>query len=214
MLSTNRIFLLAVLLPLSLNPGLAWPPDIPICYNELYSVENIADCYSAIDLIPAGFSIDHSRFHPKEPYPITVRLSAADRRRKILLPAAFNAGRCLILVQSTTNPSDVHPPKNAATAMHLSMWPNVKRLAQKVVDKCLLTTSHLLGHQGGEVEGESTLEKHRFAYKITVRAKPRFWDVSKREGQQAQMRMVPRPAGDPTYNLYEAVGAVYPAVAA
>jgi len=209
----TRSFLLAILVHSYLNPSIAWASETVTCSRGLYPIGHIADCNAALNLIPAGYNIDRNRFHPNEPKPITLHLSAHDRQRKPLLPAAFNAGSCLITVESTTEPSDVRQPRDAAMAMSLTMWPNVKRLAQKIVSRCCQTVSGGACVEGGEVAGESILEGGRLTYKINVQGKPRFWEVTTREGR-GRMRVYPWHAGDPLYNLYETDGAGHQAAVA
>ena len=214
MLTISRASLLAVLLPSSLTPSSATPSENVVCYPELYPVSQVSECNAAINLIPAGFSIDRSRIYSNDPRPVTLPLSPIDRRRIHLLPAIFISGSCIIVVESTTKRSDVRPPEHPAAAMSLTLWPNVKRLAQMVVDKCCLIRSRLPGQQGGELQGESMLEGWKFKYKVTVHGKPALMEVARREGQRTKARMWPYHAGDPVYNLYEPDPGGHPVAAA
>lgn len=105
------------------------------CHYDDPIVHAGLDCMKAIKMIPSGkyeFDVDHlAKSTPDPAKPISLVLN----NRKYLLPAAF------IRVQLQQRPVDgPRPPPRlpvkAASAMTFIIWPNVRKLAEGVVNLC------------------------------------------------------------------------------
>lgn len=122
------------------------------CYNAYYRTQTdissasaanfraqtplLADCRAAIDIIPAGTYLPSGSLEK----PLGLHMPAR-HRRKFLLPAAFRAGTCIVLVETlVSSRHDFHgipPPVDAASAMYRVVWPTARRLAGQLVEQCL-----------------------------------------------------------------------------
>ncbi|MCJ1245522.1 hypothetical protein MMC30_002726 [Trapelia coarctata] len=168
------------------------------CYFQRPCIFSDSDCDRAIALIPslATFTFDPAfPGHSSSPKPLDLHLSTPSHQRTYVLPAAFHAGSCIVLVTSTTrNRSrlrDLRPPKGvkAATEMHTKVWPVAKARAAEIVDFCQLRT-HYLDGMAGRLEERTLLKRWPFSFQVTVRGAPhrtrmagrgkvRIWGVSR-----------------------------------
>ena len=176
------------------------------------SGDTLADCAAAIDMIPNGFFINHERLgeagqvhqHTKRPNGPDLYLWNTDRSLrppKYLIPAAFVAGVCVVLVDTIRNrdtndppppsPLPANGPLGAATALYTIVWPNVRIWAQHIIDVCIM---HSDNNRNGEqyvmgfADTYSMLLGWRYNYTVALHTAPR---------DKADL-----PAWFPRYNLY------------
>jgi hypothetical protein len=130
------------------------------------------DCKAAISLIPTGHLIldprttetlgtrpsqTHARFNFHLPRPL----------RKFFLPAAFQSGKCVIYIKDEhvnfqPEPNVELPPQyNAAAFMYHTVWPNSRRLAELIIQRC--------GSRGGYTIAKSAPEGRRRFRKLAYR---------------------------------------------
>lgn len=60
----------------------------------------------------------------------------------------------------------------AASAMHLTVWPEAKSQAEEIVKYCSLTGNRWFPSQSGEAETSVELEKRPFSFRVTVCGMP------------------------------------------
>lgn len=149
--------------------------DKPLCMDSEEGTPCILrmanECRAAIDMIPSGsLAIDPA--YPgnrDQPNPIDLAFHPG-RHRKFLLPAAFRSGDCLVQVEAVYLPRRPHPPTNAASAMYYIVWPNVRKMAKKIIWQCSLIP---LDRTSGYAITKSKLGTWEFAYKVTVKGIPK-----------------------------------------
>ncbi len=158
----------------------------------------IADCRAAIALIPDG-TIKLDGITRK---PLNFMLPSNAREPRILFPAHFRSGNCVIQVapyldsrNGVRGGNRVPKPQAAASMLYYKVLPAIRRIAQKAVDKCFPATAtgyvRAIGWTENFQEEEGSLT---FAYTFSI------------DGR------VPRPLGaKPEWNMWLNVIHVYQA---
>jgi len=123
--------------------------------------------------------------------PISLKFEHPGRNRTYLIPAAFRSGTCVILV--STLGSYPHPPANAASLMYFKVWPNVRKAAGKIVQKCSQQTPRWSWF--GWVLAWSWVNQWQFHYIVEVRWAP---EVATRNGEKRRM-----DASEVLYTIYQ-----------
>lgn len=110
-------------------------------WNGLHSNygAKIEDCKAAINIIPRGtVSFDPDPRYAGSRHRPNIYLS--ERRRKLFLPAAFRSGTCSVSVLNIAGAfnSDhgAPPPTVGADFLYFTVWPNARRLALYILEKC------------------------------------------------------------------------------
>jgi hypothetical protein len=151
------------------------------------------DCKAAINLIPAGELLIDPRteqslgsklnekeslinlYLPRLPQQLAgstgFDLSIRHPLRKVKLPAAFRAAGCVVLVKADEFPqmekshTATFPEKtNAAKFMYHTVWPNSRRLAELIQQKC----GNIGGWTGTNSSPENDPKFGKFRYNIYV----------------------------------------------
>jgi hypothetical protein len=178
---------------------------------------SLADCKAAIDMIPTGIAFDP--FNPgdrSQSKLIDVYFDRPDRRHPLfpgrlvrkspfLLPAAFRSRSCVVLVETMTL-GPFQPPLQAASAMHTNVWPEVRRAATMILERCHLQKGPRFARWSafvtGSFNGDILLDGNEFFYRVLVRPAPQDMPG---EGWKAYFDYY----DDLWYNVYEADGAPY-----
>ena len=95
----------------------------------------LADCTSALEMIPTGLTLDvkklkRCRQDPDKP----IRLEFDKQRRK--LPALFNVNSCIIMVVVMGRPAPEQPPVTPH-GLYYKLWPKAREAAAIVIQRCL-----------------------------------------------------------------------------
>ena len=107
------------------------------CINLHVPRPDLADCQTAIDMIPSG---DY-HWDGKKSRRLSFNLPDSVRQRKFFFPAAFRSNTCVVKMERMMNPpGGPTQGTKAATAMYNTVWPNVRHLCTKMVERCLATT--------------------------------------------------------------------------
>lgn len=156
---------------------------------------NIHDCNAAIDLIPKGTLIfDPDPRHASSRH--RPNLYLPERRRKFFLPTAFRSGSCIVSVLDKRRAIDIAysgPPRIGADFLYFMVWPNARRLAPYILQKC----PGSLGSVQFERCPENQAWFGTFGFTISVFAVPK--------GVIMNGTKIPLPGGlpDDLLNVYE-----------
>jgi hypothetical protein len=176
---------------------------------------SLADCRAAINMIPSGnisFDLANSGNRSRSK-PVDVYLDRSNRKGPFLLPAAFRSRSCVVLVgppppqvrYSYPPPfrSRFQPPVQAASAMYSKVWPEARRAATMIIERCQLrrTPGYRSLFNAGSITGNVLLDGQQYDYNVMVRPAPR-----KMPGEGWKVYFY-NP--DHWYNVYEADGAPY-----
>jgi len=136
------IFCLANNALVYLNTAFAYQWKQIQCIRKSVST-NITDCHAAIAMIPTGeLPVDPQPHTLGNPNRFNLNVPDSARTRKFKLPAAFRSGNCAIYVFHEPHehwPGRTEPIRfkfQAASAMYLTVWPDMRRAALRIVEGC------------------------------------------------------------------------------
>ena len=158
------------------------------CFYQDPPQQALADCRAAINLIPNGVKdlhLDPTKLDPldkNERRPISLYRRPSSSQRKYFLPAAFHSGSCMVLVRSAQqHGARPEPPEEKlAYAMYFKLWPNVRRMADRILRICPRQTPENHSWFGG-LQTWTWLQRWQFWYYVTVRWAP---TVTARDGEK------------------------------
>jgi len=142
--SLSRLFFLFLLLSNYLSPTVA--ASRPECESfHDHDRPAIADCYTALELIPAG-TIQFSGTRPGPNEPMEFLLPNDPHKRKISFPAEFRHKSCVIHVDEPHIGESrasrrfrrlfLEPPPRLASELYFNVYPRLRAGAEKVVTQC------------------------------------------------------------------------------
>jgi hypothetical protein len=114
------------------------------CYQPGYKVlpkEQLMDCYAAMDLIPHTGIMPAPDLMLSSAPRFALELTGRDTYKingdKIRFPAAFLAGRCIIMIRAENVTSPFPDQPDIALLLHLYFWPRVLEIAEYLISSCL-----------------------------------------------------------------------------
>ena len=170
-----------------------------------YTRPAIADCYTAIKLIPDG-TLEFSGQVPGLNKPIEFRLPDDHQKRKVFFPAEFRHGSCGIYVQ-TPYINGPHGRKisrvtrlRLVSELYFNLYPDLKVRAEKVIAQCF-DNDDMRGKRGTTVV-HSVIRAGGLHHAFLGQAPLQEWNVVASlgvEGVQPTAERLSRL----TYHLYE-----------
>jgi hypothetical protein len=164
-----------------------------VTYHQAFS---LTDCQAAIDMIPnLTWAVNPASSGDRSQSKIIdVRLDRPERKdpdlpdrpvRKapLLLPAAFRSRSCVVLVGPS--PRWLEPagssrvrfqlPVQAASAMYSKVWPEVRRAATMIIERCHFQTDPIIWtvFNAGLFTGNISMDGQQFYWYVMVRPTPR-----------------------------------------
>jgi len=191
------------------------PPPIPVnlwnnidCESDFWDEHpRLADCQAAIAVIPSGdFQVEPDDRLSR--VPVKLLIPPDRRNRTFILPAAFKSRTCLVTVRAHSTRNMVpNPPQftNAASKMYSVVWPNVKRLATRILEECAVEAPPQAGDcVPGEIMTRSWLGDAWFPLIVHI------WPTPKKDfpGDGWKVMMPEQDLGmrERSYNVYEQGG--------
>lgn len=140
----RRFFSLFLLFSNCLSPAVA--ASRPQCSaHDGQHRPAIADCYTALELIPAG-TIEFSGTRPEPNEPMEFLLPTDPHQRTISFPAEFRHNSCVIQVRKPRVGESrdsrrfrrlfLEPPPRLASELYFNAYPRIKAGAEKVMTDC------------------------------------------------------------------------------
>ena len=153
---TPRILLLCAIFSRSLLFATAQPRAY--CSHDSVDRHNatLADCYAAIDMIPPGGYAPAPPQVTNQPG-IWIPQDVRDPKR-FHIPASFWSGTCEVHVACRfPNVSKPRFPPGAdfASFQYNTVWPNARRMARRIVDKCFPTSKTGFDEGSGTIAFEA-----------------------------------------------------------
>jgi len=143
----------------------------------------LADCYTAIDMIPSGV---YTPVPPKDATQPGLWLPKGVRDpKRFHSPASFWSGTCEVLV--TCRFPDASKPRFDPTAdfagfLYHTIWPNARKVARRIVDHCFPTSRTGLNEGSGyfAIEGIKPIQSKTGCYVVLEGHRPRRLDPTDR----------------------------------